>query len=81
MAKRKSNHSQNSTQKTNDRATRATPNTGDAAEWSAGTAPYEIGFDTIIRKLIQIALIKQEPNAKDTGNETNRTSFECENRS
>jgi hypothetical protein len=33
---------------------------------------FLIGFDTIIRKLIQIALIKQEPNANDTGNETNR---------
>jgi hypothetical protein len=43
---------------------RTTLNTGGVPERSAGTAPYEIGFDTIIRKLIQIALIKQEPNVK-----------------
>jgi hypothetical protein len=59
----------------------STPNTGDAAERSAGTAPYEIGFDTSMRKLFQIALIKQESHAKDTGDETNRTSLLCENRS
>jgi hypothetical protein len=74
MAKRTCNDSQNSTQKTNDRAIQTTLNTGDAPERSAGTAPYDIRFDTSMWKLIPIALIKQEPHAKDTGDETNRTS-------